>query len=168
MDLGSLLIIAALVTLTLLYVTRPLFEKTKRFSNPDIHAESQLFTERDLIVKAIRDLDFDFSMQRIEEKDYKTQRAILVSQGVDILRQIDLLNKSDESSSLNKSQSISVDEATAQTNAMDDPLEVKIADRRRAKPEKAAGFCPKCGNPILKSDRFCWKCGEKVFNESTE
>ena len=41
----------------------------------------------------------------------------------------------------------------------DDDLEVLLANRRRARSEKSAGFCPKCGGPVQKSDRFCPKCG---------
>lgn len=44
----------------------------------------------------------------------------------------------------------------------DDDIERQIASRRRAQPEKAGGFCPKCGKPIQKSDQFCPKCGAKV------
>ena len=41
----------------------------------------------------------------------------------------------------------------------DDDLEVMIANRRRARSEKAGGFCPQCGKPVQKSDRFCPGCG---------
>jgi hypothetical protein len=44
----------------------------------------------------------------------------------------------------------------------DDDLEKLLADRRRARREKAAGFCPRCGGPVHKSDRFCPKCGGKI------
>jgi predicted amidophosphoribosyltransferase len=38
-------------------------------------------------------------------------------------------------------------------------MEALIASRRRERPEKAAGFCPRCGKPVQKLDRFCPKCG---------
>jgi hypothetical protein len=40
-----------------------------------------------------------------------------------------------------------------------DSLEELIATRRRDRQEKSAGFCPKCGKPALKSDKFCSRCG---------
>jgi hypothetical protein len=41
-----------------------------------------------------------------------------------------------------------------------DPMEDLIASRKRAREESAAGFCPKCGKPFQKSDKFCSKCGK--------
>jgi hypothetical protein len=40
-----------------------------------------------------------------------------------------------------------------------DELEAEIAARRQVRQEKAGGFCPKCGRPVVRSDRFCSKCG---------
>jgi hypothetical protein len=44
----------------------------------------------------------------------------------------------------------------------DDALESMIASRRKTRKEKSAGFCPKCGKPILVSDRFCPSCGKAI------
>jgi NADH pyrophosphatase NudC (nudix superfamily) len=44
----------------------------------------------------------------------------------------------------------------------DDDLEDLIAARRAARKEKSAGFCPKCGKPVLRSDRFCPSCGKPI------
>jgi hypothetical protein len=44
----------------------------------------------------------------------------------------------------------------------DDPLEAQLANRRRERQGKAAGFCHKCGGPLQKSDLFCPKCGAKT------
>jgi hypothetical protein len=46
--------------------------------------------------------------------------------------------------------------------APDDDLEILLANRRRVRQDKAAGFCPKCGGPVQKSDLFCPKCGTKI------
>ncbi len=40
-----------------------------------------------------------------------------------------------------------------------DELEDIIALRKRQRKESAAGFCPRCGKPVQKSDKFCSKCG---------
>jgi uncharacterized OB-fold protein len=44
----------------------------------------------------------------------------------------------------------------------DDALEQMIAVRRRSRPEKAGGFCPKCGSVVQQSDKFCPKCGASM------
>ena len=51
---------------------------------------------------------------------------------------------------------------SAAVAAPDDEMEVLIANRRRVRQGKAAGFCPQCGGPLQKSDRFCPKCGAKM------
>ncbi|HWQ84225.1 MAG TPA: zinc ribbon domain-containing protein, partial [Anaerolineales bacterium] len=48
--------------------------------------------------------------------------------------------------------------------AADDSIEVALAQRRRQRQEKSAGFCPQCGGPVQKSDRFCPKCGTVLSN----
>ncbi len=40
-----------------------------------------------------------------------------------------------------------------------DALEDLIAARKRQRNESAAGFCPRCGRPVQKSDKFCSRCG---------
>jgi len=44
----------------------------------------------------------------------------------------------------------------------DDDVEALIATRRKARKEKSGGFCPRCGKPILVSDRFCPHCGKSI------
>jgi hypothetical protein len=40
-----------------------------------------------------------------------------------------------------------------------DAMEDMIAARKRQRKESAAGFCPRCGRPVQKSDKFCSRCG---------
>jgi len=41
-------------------------------------------------------------------------------------------------------------------------LEDLLAKRRIARKDKTAGFCPKCGKPVLQSDVFCPFCGSTL------
>jgi septum formation topological specificity factor MinE len=50
----------------------------------------------------------------------------------------------------------------ASSAAPDDKLEVLIAERRRSRQGKAAGFCHQCGSPVQQSDSFCPRCGVKT------
>lgn len=104
--------------------------------------------------------------------------------GADVLRQLDALESSDHQGSFEErlESAIAVHRPEAVLAAAqagnhwngsssrvagslvavpDDDLEVLLANRRRARQDKAAGFCPKCGGPLQKSDRFCPKCGAK-------
>ena len=55
------------------------------------------------------------------------------------------------------------DAGAAQTDKVsDEDLEEMIAKRRTARKDKAAGFCPKCGKPVMTSDSFCPNCGRPL------
>ena len=44
----------------------------------------------------------------------------------------------------------------------DDKIESMISARRLKRKGKSAGFCPKCGKPVLVTDRFCPACGKAL------
>lgn len=161
MDLGSLFIISALLLLTVFFVFRPFSEPSpeKAVNGDDLF---RLIDERERILANLRELDFDFNMGKIPAEDYPKIREQLMQRGAEILRQFDQLP--DQYRPIPKVEMGSA-ELAEDGNAPDplfDTIETKIAERRRARQEKAAGFCPSCGSPILKSDVYCWKCGHKI------
>jgi hypothetical protein len=150
---------------------------------------SALLAERDRILNTLQELDFDHAVGKIPEEDYPAQRAALVRHGAEVLRKLDIAQGTaqDEQASLASGddrisrleaavverREQAVTQAGAGSNgrrtpagAADDPLEARIGARRRARQEKAAGFCPQCGYPIQKSDQFCPKCGVRLKREA--
>lgn len=189
MELGSIFLILALLLLVGLFVSRPFFERSesRRVSVPSQveHDRSALLAERDRLLNALQELDFDYTMGKIPEEDYPAQRTALVQRGADVLRMLDakLIEKhlAEESEAHTPSkltepelEGISIPAgmgngrlttsrvASAAVAAPDDELEVLLANRRRARQDKAAGFCPKCGGPLRRSDHFCPKCGAHI------
>lgn len=161
MDLGSIFIISALLLLTVFFVFHPLTEpSTEKTANGGEFM--RLIDEREHILEELRELEFDFNLGKIPAEDYPKIREDLMRQGAEILRRIDQLpNRSD----VNPATITETPDLTPAENAPDplfDTIETKIAERRRMKQEKAAGFCPGCGSPVLKSDVYCWKCGYKI------
>ena len=175
MDIGSIFLILGLLVIVVLFITRPFFEKKAAAVTRQEHEYSALLAERDRILNAIQELDFDNALGKIPEADYPTQRAALLQRGADILRQLDAMR----AEILTDDDEVRIEAAIAvrrveteglQTvpNGMsvrpvavspDDDLEALIASRRRKRSEKAGGFCHQCGRPIQKSDRFCPGCG---------
>jgi hypothetical protein len=43
---------------------------------------------------------------------------------------------------------------------VDDEIESRVSARRTQRQEHSGGFCPKCGKPVLVSDKFCPNCGQ--------
>ena len=96
MDLGSLFVIIAMLILVGLFVSRPFFSKTQ----PDVDVEnsadhelSELLAERDQILNALQELDFDAGLGKIPSEDYPSQRAQLLQQGAEILRRLDAIQE---------------------------------------------------------------------------
>lgn len=183
MDLGSFFLILALLTLVVLFVSRPFLESKKAsirtLSGPREQKISTLLANRDQIINALKELDFDYQLGKIPEGDYPNQRAALLNQGADILRELDSLQAGKagqaETAETRLEQALASQRAALSPaypgipasgngngEAVDDDLEVLIASRRRARKEKSGGFCPQCGGPVQQSDRFCPKCGSEL------
>jgi hypothetical protein len=174
MDIGSILLIVAILILVGIYISRPLLERrtaTIGYAEQDI---STLLAERDQVVAKIQELDDDYNLGKVPTEVYPTQREALLQHGADILRQIDAnqvapatVNAQDRLEAAIVARRIASDSTqnlikkngNAVPPVPDDDLEQKIASRRRLKQGKAGGFCPKCGKPVQENDRFCPKCG---------
>ncbi len=186
MDLGSLFLILALAVLVAWYISRPILEprswQVHMKTSSREHDRSALLAERDRMLNAIQELDFDYALGKIPEEDYPLQRAQMLQQAAEILRSLDALEQPTASGvdfekrveAAIAARRVDIQVAAAHkggeelqrepTSALksDDDLEALLAKRRRERQGKAAGFCPKCGKAVKKSDRFCPKCGAKL------
>ena len=174
MDIGSIFLILAVLVPVVLFISRPLIERSATAVTAEEHDYSALLAERDRILIAVHELDFDHTMGKIPEAEYPTLRDNLMHRGAEILRQIDEYdgalveteaNDRIEAAIAARKES-PVEKSAALPADPDDELEALIAKRRRAQKEndqpKTTGFCTQCGNCIQESDRFCPKCGESL------
>lgn len=202
--IGSLFLILALAVIVGLFIARPFISGFKT-SGDAVEARDRLFSalmaERDRVLTALQELDFDNALGKVPAKDYPFQRAALLKTGADTLRRLDEFNATGSTSSgtgLNSAEGLSSAEglnsaedrieaavaarradahqaarrqplstaqpvgvalgANGKTTRADD-LENIIASRKRERSESAGGFCPHCGKPVSKSDKFCSRCG---------
>lgn len=175
MDLGSIMLILALALGVGIYISLPLTRHSaaekliasKQPSDDVDHKRSSLLAERDRVLTALQELDFDQALGKIPVEDYPEQRTELLKAGADVLRQLDEI---EPAGSQGGSAEDRIEVAVAQrrgelrraaSNGNDD-LEMAIAARRRERTEKTAGFCPKCGKPVQSSDVFCARCGASL------
>lgn len=174
MEIAAILLTFGVTILVGLYLYAPLLERQGRRVTVEEHEFSSLLAERDRVVNSLQELDFDFKLGKIPEGDYPVQRAALLQKGADILRSIDSYSPSraergdeasahDTESRLEKAVAARRADASArQAPPTDDDLESLIVARRKARKSKSAGFCPKCGKPVLASDKFCPSCGKSL------
>ena len=170
MEIGSIFLILAVLVMTGMYLYAPFTTRARRARVNETHEVSALKAERDRVINSLQELDFDFNLGKIPAGEYPDQRASLLQKGADILRKLDNLAPV-ASSAVNAEARI--EKATAAGRAdsgvktpvladSDDDLESMIAARRREHKSKSAGFCPKCGKPVLVTDKFCPSCGKSL------
>lgn len=168
MQLTAIFFTLAILILVAIYLYAPFMERRARRVTEEEHELSALMAERDRVINSLHELDFDFKLGKIPEDDYPTQRANLLQKGADILRQIDsiapqLASSQDADARIEKASAARrADAAVTQVEISDDDVESMISARRKSRREKSSGFCPKCGKPVMVSDRFCPTCGKSL------
>lgn len=167
MELTAIFFSLAVLILVAMYLYSPFMERRARRVTEEEHELSALMAERDRVINSLQELDFDFKLGKVPEEDYPTQRASLLQKGADILRKIDVLvpSSTEVDTETRIEQAIAArraDAAVAKTDVSDDDLEALIASRRKGRTNKSAGFCPRCGKPVMVTDRFCPACGKSL------
>lgn len=84
MDIGSILLILGLLLLVTLFIARPLMEKRSVVVSQEEHELSALLAERDRLLNALQELDFDYAMGKIPEEEYPAQRSVLLQRGAEV------------------------------------------------------------------------------------
>jgi NADH pyrophosphatase NudC (nudix superfamily) len=153
-----------------IYISQPFLERRGRKMTAEAHETSALMAERDRVINALQELDFDYNLKKIPAEDYPVQRAELLQKGAEILKKLDTLLPSSfgKGSAADRVESAvaarRADMSTTEQPSLrdDDDVEALIAARRKSRKEKSGGFCPRCGKPMLVSDRFCPHCGKSI------
>jgi len=168
MQITAIFFTLAILILVAIYLYAPFTERRARRVTEEEHELSALMAERDRVINSLQELDFDFKLGKIPEDDYPTQRAGLLQKGADILRQIDSIapqptSSQDIDARIEKAIAARrADASVEKPEISDDDVESMISARQKSHKEKSSGFCPKCGKPVMVSDRFCPSCGKSL------
>jgi hypothetical protein len=167
MELSAVFLLLAVLILVAIYLYSPFISRRRRMTD-ERQEISALMAERDRVINSLQELDFDHSLGKIPDEDYPAQRAGLLKKGAEILRKLDEVTpspvmKTDGASRIEKAAAARRADASVQTvEVTDDDVESLIAARRKSRGDKSAGFCPRCGKPVLVSDLFCPSCGKSL------
>ena len=141
MSIGAILVGIALLVLSGAFVARPLFKQARlapALQNP-------LAAQRDAVYALIRELDSDHAEGKFNAEDYAAQRERYVGQGVEILQQLDELDR---------------------PAMLDDEIEARVLALRQGRaPASADGqarFCTNCGQQATPQHDFCAGCGTEL------
>jgi NADH pyrophosphatase NudC (nudix superfamily) len=168
-EIGALFLVLALALLVGMFISRPFLalENDSEPDGPEIDKDAEeqadqlrfaLLAERERLLSALQELDFDNSLGKIPAEDYPPQRAALTQSAAEALRKLDEL----PTPQVDKAYQAPAPPEPVVVEPPDEALELAIASHRRSRLEKAIGFCPRCGKPVKKSDQFCSRCGMPI------
>jgi hypothetical protein len=159
MEPVAILFLLIVLVIIVLFVSRPFLERRRLQVEESSPEFSSLLAERERVLAALEELDFDQSLGKIPKEDYPVQRAVLLQKGAEVLRQLDAHTPGIARQAIGKD----TDGAPGPDSPLsDDDLEDLLTKRRYARKDKAAGFCPNCGKPVQQSDDFCPSCGNTL------
>ena len=187
MEIAVALMGLALVVAVAAYIAAPFTARPREIAAPEESSQERLLAERNTVLTAIRDLDFDFQTGKLLEVDYRTVREKYAVRGVAILKELDVLpepdGKLEAPDRRQKAGAMDEIEVAVQARrrarshvssraAEDDDIEAAVRARRQSarrnpKAEIQALQCPACGNPIDSIDKFCARCGAALNVEAT-
>jgi hypothetical protein len=183
MDLGAILLLIAILLSVALYLAAPLMSNPTSRVLQESQEVSSLMAERDRIINALQELDFDFKLGKIPDEDYPVQRAELLQTGASVLKKLDHLSSTpasdgelpnDAQKGITAESRLELAAAARQIDGSsrttekkseritDDEIESMLATRRKTRKTQSAGFCPRCGKPVLTADLFCPNCGKAL------
>ena len=114
----SLVLIGIVGVVAIGFVIWPLFRRMPLTSLPEVEEIADLHTRKEVALEAIRELEFDHSVGKIENADFERFNRILRNRALRLIEQIDGLPSGSEN----------IEEITI---GLDDQLESEIAVRRR-------------------------------------
>jgi hypothetical protein len=148
---------AALVGLAALHALRPL--TTGETREPDMvggHTRAAIEREKNMVLRSIKELEFDRAMAKLDEHDYEEMSARLRSRAVRLIQQLD--NTTSGYREIIERELVSrLVKAGSSTKV--EPYEERVEPYEEPAPEK----CASCGTSNDPDAKFCKSCGTKLL-----
>jgi hypothetical protein len=142
---------SALVILAGYFVLMPLLQQPMGKLDIELLSETELdrlFDRKAVIYRNLKDLQFEFTMGRLSEVDYRRLEAEYKNEAAAILEKMDQLDAHEN---------------------LDETIERDISARKAklyasgAKPAQVSLHCPSCGAEIIPGKKFCADCGSRII-----
>jgi hypothetical protein len=162
----TLILALGLSLLVVAYVIWPLLKAGPLLSLVDDDRLAELISRKDAVVRALKDLEFDLHVGKLNQAEYRRFEERLSRQAIGLLQQIEKIVP--ESASLDAQ----LEEEIARLRKTRDPaaLTAIAAPAPVAVPPTGAAskprFCPYCGHPAQPDHKFCANCGSGLSTGS--
>ncbi len=173
MDTLTLIISLALVGVTLALVLWPLWQQNRShlaggtISTGDTLEE--LETRYQAVLTTIKDLMFDYEMGKVTPEDYDTLLTKSKFEAADIRRQIDVLNRQDQTE-LDAALDTEIETLVSQVKssqpngnqALLAAVDAEIESLKHIRADGDGAPCPHCDTTAQPGDVFCSNCGQAL------
>jgi hypothetical protein len=146
------LCIALIGAFTLWYILLPLWRPAPVPDSSPVSLPETLPERRDNLLRQLKELEFDYSMGKIDVSDYEHMRADLSSETSIVLTRLENAGRVDKTPP-----------PGPRNLDLEIELEIQVARARRRLSSRADDKwrCTECGRQMGGSDRFCASCGAR-------
>lgn len=146
--------------------TYPLLKRKPSLSDGSTEDENleELQSHRDTTYSMLKELEFDYQSGILSKEDYEALRNRYKRKAANILRDIDGLKEDTDADDEIEKRVLALRQRRSEPspdNGVSDEIEERVLGLRQRK----GRFCPQCGAPHEADDRFCTRCGTKLFKE---
>jgi len=141
MTVSSILFGTGLALLTVFFITRPFHQRSAPSAAGRRGQRGKLLAQKAAIYAAIREIDADAQLGKLEPADHRALRHRYLAEGVTALKALAALPAGDK---------------------IDAAIESALARLRKGKTARGGRFCPACGAPAGPGAQFCAQCGAQL------
>ena len=156
MEISSIIVGVGLVAVALVFVSLPFRRKQLKTAgslSPITTQEGQ----REALISALRELDFDFKTGKVSEEDYIPLRTQLMAEAAQYIEAEE--KEAEQLEALIRTRRAARSSKCGQCDAP-----IQAGQRFCPKCVSAINYeqCPSCGKKIHAGDLFCSSCGNKI------
>ena len=158
MEISSIIVGVGLFAVSIVYVILP-FRQKRLQSTSTLGTHTSQKGQREAVLSALRELDFDFKTGKISEEDYTPLRTQLMAEAAQYIEAEE--KDSDQLEALIRTRRAAQQQSITCEHC-DEPIQT--GQRFCSKCGSAISYeqCPSCGKKILADDLFCSSCGRQI------
>lgn len=159
LSLWITVLVAILISfVAIYYAVSPLLQPGQSTLLAEDDRMLDLLGRKDSTLQAIKDLEFDYRVGKIDQADFQRLDSRLRRQAIGLIQQIERL--APETASLDEELERIIAQFRQPVASGGD--EVAPEDREDAPVAQATRFCTTCGKPLEAGHKFCAYCGTPV------